>query len=56
MLQGEFAGEADGLGNVVEIVSDATGKTPDGFHAMGVAELLLNLTLAGNVEDVSLNV
>ena len=28
VLQGELAGEADGLGNVVEVVSNATGKTP----------------------------
>ena len=55
-LQRQFAGEADGLGDVVEVVSYTAGKTPHGFHAMRVAELLFEFALAGDVNHVALNV
>ena len=56
MLQREFAGEADGLGDVVEVVSDAAGEAAYGFHAMGVAEFLFQLALAGDVQSIALDV
>ncbi len=56
VLQGQLAGEADGLGDVVEVVSDAAGEASDGFHAMGVVELLFEFALAGDVADIGLDV
>ncbi len=56
LLQRELAGEADGLGDVVEVVGDATGEASDGLHAMGVAELLFELALTGDVPDIALDV
>ena len=51
-VQGQLAGEADGLGDVVEVVRDAAGEASDGFHAMGVVELLFEFVLAGEVADI----
>ena len=53
MVQREFAGEADGLGDVVEVVGDAACEAAYGFHAMGVAELLFQFALAGDVYEHS---
>jgi hypothetical protein len=37
-------------------VSDPTGEAADGFHAMGMMQLLFQLSLASDVPDVRLNV